>query len=122
VALSAVGGWLSVASRNPRVIVLKTFLIVTLVPWLLQYFITTSRIIQSMTAGNYYWQSIVWPSVWVIKNSLLFTWAAWKMRKHFRAAAAQTYGGRPAGKKFIAGISKLRSWPSPIPPAESEKA
>ena len=31
-ALSAVGGWLSVSSRNPRVIVLKTFLIVTLVP------------------------------------------------------------------------------------------
>jgi hypothetical protein len=44
------------------------------------------------------------------------------MRRHFRAAAAQSYGGQPAGKKLITGISKLRSWPSPIPPAESEQA
>ena len=103
-ALSAVGGWLSVSSRNPRVIVLKTFLIVTLVPWLLQYFINTSRIVQSLTVGNYYRQSLVWPTIWVVKNSLLFGWAAWKMRRHFRAAAAQTYGWRRSGKKLAAGV------------------
>jgi len=57
-----------------------------------------------------------------MKNILLFGWAAWKRRRHFRAGAAQTYGGQRAGKKLIAGISKLRSWPSPIPPAEREQA
>ncbi len=103
-ALSAVGGWLSVSSRNPRVIVLKTFLIVTLVPWLLQFFITTSRIVQSLTAGNYYWQYLVWPAVWVSKNILLFGWAAWKIRRHFRAAAAQTYGWRRARKNLTASL------------------
>jgi len=103
-ALSAVGGWLSVSSRNPRVIVLKTFLIVTLVPWLLQYFINSSRIVQSLTVGNYYRQSLVWPTVWVVKNSLLFGWAAWKMRRHFRAAAAQTYGWRRSGKKLASSL------------------
>src|SRR6266566_8361878 len=123
VALSAVGGWLSVSSRNPRVIVLKTFLIVTLVPWLLQFFITTSRIVQSLTAGNYYWQSLVWPMVWVIKNVLLFAWAASKLRRHFRAAAAQTYGWRRRRKSLATELSMLRTWPSPIPPAsEREKA
>jgi len=105
VALSAVGGWLSVSSRNPRVIVLKTFLIVTLVPWLLQFFITTSRIVQSLTAGNYYWQYLVWPAVWVIKNTLLFVWAAWKLRRHFRAAAAQTYGWRRSRKNLAASLA-----------------
>jgi len=103
-ALSAVGGWLSLSSRNPRVIVLKTFLIVTLVPWLLQYFINSSRIVQSLTVGNYYRQSLVWPTVWVVKNSLLFGWAAWKMRRHFRAAAAQTYGWRRSGKKLASSL------------------
>src|SRR2546425_2215271 len=115
VALCAVGGWLSVASRNPRVIVLKTFLVVTLLPWLLQFFITTSRIVQNFAAGNYYWQFLVWPLVWVIKNILLFAWAAWKIRRHFRAAAAQTYGRQRARKSLTAGLSRLRSWPSPIP-------
>src|SRR2546425_4279630 len=98
VALSAVGGWLSVSSRNPRVIVLKTFLIVTLVPWLLQFFMTTSQIVQSLTAANNSWRYLVWPAVWVIKNILLFAWAAWKIRRHFRAAAAQTYGWQRARK------------------------
>ena len=104
VALSAVGGWLSVSSRNPRVIVLKTFLIVTLVPWLLQFFITTSQIVQSLTAGNNYWRYLVWPAVWVIKNLLLFAWAAWKIRRHFRAAAAQTYGWQRPRKNLTAGL------------------
>jgi len=123
VALSAVGGWLSVSSRNPRVVVLKTFLIVTLAPWLLQFFITTSQIVQNLTAGNNYWRYLVWPAVWVIKNILLFGWAAWKLRRHFRAAAAQTYGWRRARRSLTAGLARLRSWPSPIPPGgEREKA
>jgi hypothetical protein len=71
---------------------------------LLQYFINSSRIVQSLTVGNYYRQSLVWPTVWVVKNSLLFGWAAWKMRRHFRAAAAQTYGWRRSGKKLAAGV------------------
>ncbi len=122
-ALCAVGGWLSVSSRNPRVVVLKTFLIVTLLPWLLQYFITTSRVVQSLAAGNSYWQMLVWPMIWLIKNILLFAWAAWKIRRHFRAAAAQTYGWRRARKSLAARLSMLRAWPSPIPPAsEREKA
>jgi len=104
VALTAVGGWLSVSSRNPRVIVLKTFLIVTLVPWLLQFFITNSRIVQNLAAGNYYWQYLVWPTVWVIKNLLLFSWAAWKIRRHFRAAAAQTYGWQRPRKNLAAEL------------------
>jgi len=122
-ALSAVGGWLAVSSRNPRVIVLKTFLLVTLVPWLLQFFITSSRIVQSLAAGNYYWSYLVWPLVWVIKNILLFAWSAGRMRRYFRAAAAQTYGWRRSRRSLTARLSRLRSWPSPIPPgSEREQA
>jgi hypothetical protein len=75
------------------------------VPWLLQFFIMTSRIVQSLTAGNYYWQYLVWPAVWVIKNTLLFVWAAWKLRRHFRAAAAQTYGWRRSRKNLTASLA-----------------
>src|SRR6185369_9586371 len=83
VALTAVGGWLSVSSRNPRVVVLKTFLIVTLAPWLLQFFITTSQPVRNFGVTSYYLKSLVWPALWVTKNTLLFGWAAWKLRRHF---------------------------------------
>jgi ABC-type transport system involved in multi-copper enzyme maturation permease subunit len=106
VALSAVGGWLSVSSRNLRVVVLKTFLIVTLIPWLLQFFISASRIVQSLAVSNSYWQFLVWPTVWVTKNMLLFGWAAFKMRRHFRAAAAQTYAWRRSSTNLPAGLPR----------------
>jgi ABC-type transport system involved in multi-copper enzyme maturation permease subunit len=104
VALTTVGGWLSVSSRNPRVVVLKTFLIVTLAPWLLQFFITTSQPVRNLGVTNYYWKSLVWPALWVTKNTLLFGWAAWKLRRHFRAAAAQTYDWRRSRKNFTTAL------------------
>jgi ABC-type transport system involved in multi-copper enzyme maturation permease subunit len=105
-ALSAVGGWLSVSSRNLRVVVLKTFLIVTLMPWLFQFFITASRILQTLAISNSYWQFLLWPAVWVTKNILLFGWAAFKMRRHFRAAAAQTYAWRRSRNSLPAGLPR----------------
>ena len=109
-ALSAVGGWLSVSSKNPRLVVLKTFLIVTLVPWLAQFFLVSSRLVLSLTAANYYWQPLFWPATWVTKNVLLFAWAAWKLRRNFRAAAAQTYRWRTS-KINVATAFRGQSFP-----------
>jgi hypothetical protein len=72
----------------------------------------TSRVVQSLTAGNYYWQYLVWPAVWVIKNLLLFAWAAWKIRRHFRAAVAQTYGHQRARKNRTAELRDFSVHPA----------
>jgi len=87
-ALSAVGGWLSLASRRTPFVILETFVLVTLAPWVALHLLGGSRLLQTRFPNAIY---IVQPSAWVAKNLLFFGWATWKSRRHFRAAAAQTY-------------------------------
>jgi hypothetical protein len=42
------------------------------------------------------------PACWVLKNVMFIAWARYKLRKHFRAAAAQTYRQ---------GHKRARWWP-----------
>ena len=92
-ALTALGGWLSLSSKRTPFVVLETFALVILVPWVVLFLLGGSRWLQIRFPNSYY---IAQPAALVAKNLLFFAWAAYKSRKHFRAAAAQTYRlGRP---------------------------
>ncbi|HKS38824.1 MAG TPA: ABC transporter permease subunit, partial [Verrucomicrobiae bacterium] len=103
-ALTAVGGWFSLSSKKTSLVVLKTFILVTLIPWVLVYLSGPSGLIQRalnawgqagfvqrLSPNWIYW---ITPAFFVTKNLLFFAWASWKVRRHFRAAAAETYGVR----------------------------
>src|SRR6266404_3968496 len=87
-AMSALGGWLSLASRRIPFVILQTFTLVTLIPWASIHLFGGAQLIQKWFPNNYY---AALPLVWVAKNASFFVWAVYKTRRHFRAAAAQTY-------------------------------
>jgi hypothetical protein len=87
-ALSAVGGWFSLASRNVRTVVLKTFAWVILLPWALLRLTGFYRQIATLFPGYYFF---VFPTITVAKNLLFLAWATYQTKKHFRAAASQTH-------------------------------
>jgi len=87
-AMSALGGWLSLSSKRLAFVILKTFALVTLLPWLLLYLFGGAQLLQKWFPTNY---PVALPLVLVIKNLLFLAWASYKVRKHFRPAAAQTY-------------------------------
>lgn len=112
-ALTAVGGWMSLSSKRTHLAVLKAFILVTLIPWVLVYLSGTTGSIQRAAPaiveqiGVYlsgkpgwvqrlppYWTYWITPAFFVTKNLLFFGWASYKVRRHFRAAAAETYGVR----------------------------
>src|SRR5207253_5070114 len=66
-ALSALGGWLSLSSRRTPFVVLEAFVLVTLAPWVLLYLLGGSRLLQIKFPNSFY---IVQPSAWVAKNLL----------------------------------------------------
>ncbi|HXT40317.1 MAG TPA: ABC transporter permease subunit [Candidatus Angelobacter sp.] len=107
-ALSAVGGWLALSSKKTHFAVLTTFLCVTLMPWLLLHPTGLLQMLQGKFPARYY---LVWPAVWVSKNLLFMTWATYKIRTHFRAAAAQTYRLKSTSVVgvFLTGSNKPRS-------------
>jgi ABC-type transport system involved in multi-copper enzyme maturation permease subunit len=90
-ALTALGGWLSLASRKTHLVILKTFILVTLIPWLAFYLLSSSGWLMRVAPTTYL---ASWPIVMVTKNLLFLGWAIYKVRRHFRAAAADTYGLR----------------------------
>jgi hypothetical protein len=87
-AMSALGGWLSLASRRIPFVILQTFTLVTLIPWASIHLFGGSHLLQKWFPNNSY---VALPLVWVTKNALFFIWAVYKTRRHFREAAAQTY-------------------------------
>ena len=89
-AITAVGGWFSLSSGNTRMVVLKTFIWVILIPWLLIYFIVPRNVIRlaAILPSLYFVTGAI---ATVIKNLLFLAWASYHMRRHFRAAASQTY-------------------------------
>jgi len=88
-AMSALGGWLSLASKRLPFVILKTFTLLTLLPWTSLHLFGGAQLLQKWFASSYF---VVVPLAWVAKNVGFFVWATYKSRKHFRAAAAQTYG------------------------------
>ena len=87
-ALTALGGWLSLSSKRTPFVVLETFALVILVPWVVLFLLGGSRWLQIKFPNSYY---IAQPAALVAKNLLFLGWAIHQSRKHFRAAAAQTY-------------------------------
>ena len=94
-AMSALGGWLSLASKRLPFVILQTFTLVTLVPWSALHLFGGERLLQKLFQQNYLF---VEPLAWVAKNALFFAWAAFNLRRHFRAAAAQTHGWKRSNK------------------------
>lgn len=95
-ALTALGGWLSLSSRKTHFVILKTFILVTLIPWLVFFLFASSGWMQRLGPVAYV---VAWPAVMVTKNLLFLGWASYKVRRHFRAAAAETYGLRRLRQK-----------------------
>jgi len=91
-AISAVGAWFSLAGSRTRLAVLQTFAVVIMVPWILIYVLESSRTLLTQFPNHYY---LVRPTLMVTKNMLFMGWAAWRLRRHFRAAATGQLGIQP---------------------------
>ena len=111
-ALTALGGWLSLSSKRTPFVVLETFVLVILVPWVVLYLLGGSRWLQTRYPGS---AQIIQPAVLVAKNLLFLAWAIWKTRRHFRAAAAQTYGLRRPSFKLAAPSTAHGATLGPVP-------
>jgi hypothetical protein len=109
-ALCWVGAWLSLSARKATFAMLKTFCYVILVPWVIAYFFPNAQLLIPQKLANYallrpIFQLLLsntmmafylWrPACWVLKNVMFIAWARYKLRKHFRAAAAQAYRQGP---------------------------
>ena len=90
-ALTALGGWLSLSSKKSHLVILKTFILVTLIPWLVYFLLSSSGWLMRLPPTTYL---ASWPMMMVTKNLLFLAWASYKVRRHFRSAAAETYGLR----------------------------
>jgi len=91
-AMSALGGWLSLASRRLPFVILTTFSLITLVPWAAMHLFGGAQLLQKWYPRHYF---VALPIAWVAKNALFFAWAMYKTRRNFRAAAAEQYDRGP---------------------------
>ena len=91
-ALTAVGGWFSLSSPNLRTVVLKTFVLVVLVPWVALNLVRYSPRLATALPGSFF---LVLPAATVLKNLLFLAWASFQLRRHFRAAASQSHRQKP---------------------------
>jgi ABC-type transport system involved in multi-copper enzyme maturation permease subunit len=106
VAISYVGAWLSVATRRATLAILYTFALVILGPWVLGYFISSPTSIlstqwmtwlmskpalRSLLGSSVFGFPLLRSTAWVGKNLLFTLWSRTQLRRHLRAAAAQTY-------------------------------
>lgn len=105
-AISALGGWLSLASRRLPFVILQTFVLVTLLPWASLHLFGGTYLLQKWFPRQYI---VALPLVWVAKNAAFFSWAIFKTRRCFRAAAAQTYGWRRPWPRAAQGVPGLVS-------------
>ncbi len=122
VALSAMGAWLTLGSRRPNLAALMTFALVVLGPWLMAYYLPRmqwaipggSGIVSFFPGGsNYFYYGR--PLLWLAKNLVFLTWAAWKLRRHFRQASAEMYESSVTSllKAGLTRMRKLRGVPTP---------
>ena len=109
-AICWLGAWLSLASRRPTFVILKTFAWVVLGPWTLGVllpnlssmlpasvlaYLNTSSVLRALGGGGVIGYSLFRTAGWVAKNMILILWARTQLRRHFRSAAAQTHGWKP---------------------------
>jgi len=99
-AMSALGGWLSLASRRLPFVILTTFTLITLVPWATMHLFGGAQLLQKWYPRNYF---VALPIAWVAKNTLFFAWAMYKTRRNFRAAAAEQYDRGPGTVRADSG-------------------
>jgi hypothetical protein len=129
-AICFVGAWLSLSVRRTAFAIFYTFGLVILLPWGCGYFLPgLSQIIamlppevagkfwsnpwvQKFYSGNLMAYALARPVLTVFKNLALAWWAANRLHRHFRAAAAGTVPrGRWFGRRRAA-----KSAPLVIPP------
>lgn len=109
-ALCWVGAWLSLSARKATFAMLKTYCYVILAPWFIGYFFPSAqglilpklanypllRPVVALVLSNTLMAFYLWrPACWVFKNVVFIAWARYKLRKHFRVAAAQAYRQEP---------------------------
>lgn len=119
-ALCAVGAWLSLSLRKAGLALLLTFAFVILIPWTLGYYLQglsgllPARLmmwlqnlpwVQQLLPGGLYLPGLGRVAAGVLKNLVFMLWASRQLRRHFRAAAAETLRG--AGRS---GSSRRRWW------------
>jgi hypothetical protein len=107
VAISWVGAWLSLSMRRATLAILSTFALVILGPWVLGYFLPGLTSVlpakwltwlmakpawRTLFLGGVVGSPVLRSAAWVGKNLLFTLWARARLRRHLRAAAAQTYG------------------------------
>ena len=105
-ALCAVGTWLSLSLRRPALAILTTLVLVILLPYLLSqalpglrnfapvpliHWLTQLPGLSRFANAPYLLYPLVRTTLWIGKNLLLYFWARRQLRRHFRAAAAQTH-------------------------------
>lgn len=92
-ALSWVGMWLSLSHRRAGWAIVNTFVLVTVIPWLV-LFLPDHQGIWGIPPMNFY---VLRPAVWLLKDIVFVLWAWWCLRRRFRLAAAQAMGGGGGG-------------------------
>jgi len=105
-AICWLGAWLSLASRRPTFVILKTFAWVVLGPWTLgilfpnlssllpvkvMTYLNTSSVLRALGGGMVGYSMVFRTLGWVGKNVLIILWARSRLRRHLRSAAAQTH-------------------------------
>jgi hypothetical protein len=88
-ALCWMGTWLSLSCRKANLAILITLVLVIVIPWTALHFIRDFRLpwIANPLLQGY----LSRPLCMIAKDLLFVLWAWYRLRKHFRAAAAQTY-------------------------------
>ncbi len=135
-ALCAVGAWLSLSLRKAGLALLLTFAFVILIPWTLGYYLQglsgllPARLmmwlqnlpwVQQLLPGGLYLPGLGRVAAGVLKNLVFTLWASRQLRRHFRAAAAETLRG--AGRSGPGRRSRWRKTaPRPAVPAVGEAA
>jgi hypothetical protein len=136
-AICWLGAWLSLSSRRPTFVILKTFAWVILAPWTIGallpnlssilpgsvlVYLNTQPILRTFVGSGVVSFSALRTVGWVGKNLLIILWARKRLRRHFRSAAAQTYGSERGGwlGPFRRGAFGLR-WPLPLAVAGEPK-
>lgn len=111
-AICWLGAWLGLASRRPAFVILKTFAWVVLAPWTVGVllpnvssilpttvvaYLSSKSVFRTFIGGGVVTFSALRTMAWVGKNLALILWARTRLRRHFRNAAAQTYGWERGG-------------------------
>jgi len=119
-AICWLGAWLSLSSRRPTYVILKTFAWVVLAPWTLGVllpnlssvmpprvmgYLNTLPLLRSLAVGGVSLFSVLRAAAWVGKNLVIIGYARARLHRHLRSAAAQTYGWGRDGSP-----GRLRRW------------